>query len=275
MKNYTVVIKSGLKGNFFDFSEILRFRELFYVLSWRDIKVRYKQTILGVAWAALQPVATMIIFTVFFGNLAKIPSGNLPYPFFVFCGLVFWTYFSSALNNSSNSMVENEQIIKKVYFPKAILPLSSIVTSSVDFSINLLILVVFAIIFKIGFHWALLIVIPMGILLTIFTAGGVGFFLSSFNVKYRDVRYILPFFIQLMMFLTPVIYPLNILSPRNRWIMALNPISTVIESIRLAFSNGHFLNLGYIGISLISSICIFIIGYSYFKRTERFFADIV
>jgi lipopolysaccharide transport system permease protein len=217
----------------------------------------------------------MIIFTVFFGNLAKIPSGNLPYSFFVFCGLVYWTFFSSALANSSNSMVENEQLIKKVYFPKIILPLSSIVTSSIDFAINLFLLIVFAIILKINFHWNILLVMPLGVLLTAFTAGGIGLFLSSFNVKYRDVRYILPFFIQLMMFLTPVIYPLNILSPRNRWIMALNPMSSVIESVRLAFSNGHFLNIGYILISLASAICVFVVGYLYFKKTERFFADIV
>lgn len=270
-----MIIKPNSKDNFFDFSELLRFKDLFYVLSWRDIKVRYKQTVLGIAWAVLQPLAQMVIFTVFFGNLAKIPSGNLPYAFFVFCGLVFWTFFSSALNNASNSMIDNDQMIKKVYFPKMILPLSSIVTSSIDFGVNFFLLIIFAFILKLGFHPILLIVMPLGILLTIVTAGGAGFLLSSFNVKYRDVRYILPFFVQLMMFLTPVIYPLNILSPRNRWLMALNPMSTVIESVRLAFSNGEFLNVGYIGISLASSIFIFILGYIYFKRTERFFADIV
>lgn len=275
MKRKITIIKPTSREGFFDFTEIIRFRELFYVLSWRDVKVRYKQTVLGIMWAALQPIATMVIFTVFFGNLAKIPSGNLPYAFFVFCGLVFWTFFSSALTNSSNSMIENEQLIKKVYFPKAILPLSSIVTSSIDFVINLFLLIIIAIILKVGFHWNVLLVIPLGVLLTAFTAGGIGFFLSSFNVKYRDVRYILPFFIQLMMFLTPVIYPLTILSPRNRWIMALNPMSSVIESVRLAFSNGRYLNIGYIMVSLVSAICIFVIGYFYFKKTERFFADIV
>jgi lipopolysaccharide transport system permease protein len=275
MKKKVRIIKPNDKVNFFDFSEIFKFRDLFYILSWRDIKVRYKQTMLGVAWAVLQPVATMVIFTVFFGNLAKIPSGNLPYSFFVLCGLVFWYFFSSALSNSSDSMVENEQLIKKVYFPKVILPLSSIVTSGVDFAINLSLLIIFALILKIHFFWNLLVVIPIGVLLTIFTAGGMGLFLSSFNVKYRDVRYILPFFIQLMMFLTPVIYPLNILSPRNRWIMALNPMSSVIESIRLAFSNGNFINTGYILMSFASSIVIFILGYFYFRRTEKFFADVV
>jgi lipopolysaccharide transport system permease protein len=275
MKDGTIVIKPRTIDKFFDLSEVLRFKELFYVLSWRDIKVRYKQTILGIVWAVLQPIAQMVIFTVFFGNLAKIPSGDLPYSFFVFCGLVFWTFFSSALNNASNSMVNNDQMIKKVYFPKIILPLSSLVTSSIDFGINLSLLFLLALVLKTGFHLTLLVVIPVGILLTIITAGGVGLFLSSLNVKYRDVRYVLPFFIQLLMFLTPVIYPLSILSPRNRWIMALNPMSTVIESTRLAFTNGQFLNPGYIGISIISSLCIFVVGYSYFKRTERFFADVV
>lgn len=273
--NYEVVIKPQSVNLALDFSEILRYRELLYIFTWRDIKVRYKQTALGIIWAILQPIVTMIIFTIFFGKLAKIPSGDLPYSLFVLCGLVFWTFFSNASTHASNSMVENENIVKKVYFPKIILPFSAVLTSTVDFTINFIILLIYA--FILGFYpsiW-ILVVLPLAIMITYITSAGLGLFLSSFNVKYRDVRYILPFFIQILMFLTPVIYPLSIVSPTNRYIMAINPMTAVIESIRLVFSGGSFINPLIIVISTMSSIIIFMIGWTYFRRTERFFADIV
>lgn len=270
-----IVIKPQDTSLFLDFSEIWRYHELLYIMAWRDIKVRYKQTALGIAWAILQPIITMVIFTIFFGNLAKIPSGNMPYSLFVLCGLVFWTFFSGALSHASSSMIDNEGIVKKIYFPKIILPISSIVTSSIDFVINFIILLIFAVF--LGFIpslWIFL-VVPAALVLASFTIAGMGLFLSSFNVKYRDVRYILPFFIQILMFLTPVIYPLSIVSPTNRYIMAINPMTSVIESVRLVFSGGSFIDPLLLLISVISAGFIFFIGLIYFRRTERFFADIV
>lgn len=270
-----IIIKPQDTSLFLDFSEIWRYHELLYIMAWRDIKVRYKQTALGIAWAILQPIITMIIFTIFFGKLAKIPSGELPYSLFVLCGLVFWTFFSGALTHASNSMIDNESVVKKVYFPKIILPISSIVTSSIDFGINFIILLLFAVF--LGFIpslWIFL-VVPLALILASITIAGMGLFLSSFNVKYRDVRYALPFFIQILMFLTPVIYPLSIVSPTNRYIMAINPMTSVIESVRLVFSGGSFIDPLLILISVISAGFIFFVGLIYFRRTERFFADIV
>ena len=258
-----------------DLSEIWNYRELFYIFAWRDIKVRYKQTLLGILWVIFQPITSTFIFTIFFGNLAKIPSGKLPYSLFVLSGLVFWNFFSTSLSHASDSMVANENIIKKVYFPKIILPLSSVVVSFVDFIINMIILIIYATI--LGYMpniWSL-VVFPIAILVSAVTASGLGLFLASFNVKYRDVRHILPFFIQILLFLTPVIYPLSIVSEQNKLIMALNPMSSVIESVRMVFYNELLISPRLILISLISSVSIFIGGIWYFKQTERFFADIV
>lgn len=275
MDNHLTIIKPKNRFTLLDLKEIWRYRGLLYVLAWRDIKVRYKQTLLGVLWALLQPLVTMLIFTVFFGRLAHIPSGNLPYSLFVLCGLVFWTFFSGALTHASSSLVENENLVKKVYFAKVILPLSSVVTTSIDFVINFVILVIYALILGFVPSTAVFLVIPLGVVMTSLTIGGLGLFLASFNVKYRDVRYILPFFIQILMFLTPVIYPLSIVSPTNKLIMAINPLTSVIESTRIVFSQQGYLDPVLAVISAVSSILIFIVGLTYFRRTERFFADIV
>lgn len=270
-----IIIKPKQAWKLLDISEIWHYRELLYIFAWRDIKVRYKQTILGIVWVIFQPLVTMAIFTIFFGRMAKIPSGELPYSLFVLCGLVFWTFFSGSVSHASDSLVANESIIKKVYFPKVILPLSSIITSFVDFIINLVLLFIIASFF--GFIPRLigLIIFPLGIILTVITSIGLGLLLSSFNVKYRDVRYILPFFIQILLFVTPIIYPLAIVSPTNRIIMALNPMTSVIEGVRFVFSPTYMLKGELILVSFLSSIFIFILGLWYFRKTEDFFADIV
>ncbi|MCL4367005.1 ABC transporter permease [Patescibacteria group bacterium] len=273
--DYLVKIKPKKVSVLLDLAEIWRYRDLLYIFVWRDIKVRYKQTLLGISWAVLQPIASMIIFTVFFGNLAKIPSGKLPYSLFVLCGLVFWIFFSSALTHAADSMVVNEGIIKKVYFPKIILPLSSVATSFVDFVINFIILLVFALVLGFIPSIQLLYILPAAILVTMLTAFGVGSFLAALNVKYRDVRYILPFFVQLLMFLTPVIYSLTIVAPNNRLLMALNPMTVVVESIRSTFAQGNLLPLNIVIISLLSCLGTIVVGLWYFRKTERFFADIV
>lgn len=270
-----IIIRPKKIWSLIDISEIWQYRELFYVFVWRDIKVRYKQTLLGVMWVIFQPLLTMFIFTFFFGKLAKIQSGDLPYSLFVLCGLVFWSFFSGALSHASDSMLTNENIIKKVYFPKIILPLSSIITYLIDFIINLVLLLVFAAFLGYFPNILILIIIPFGILLTAVTVAGLGLFLSSFNVKYRDVRYILPFFIQLLLFITPVIYPMAIVSDKNKIFMSLNPMSAVIEVTRFIFSQNYAFQPHLIIISIISSILMLILGWIYFRKTEQFFADIV
>jgi lipopolysaccharide transport system permease protein len=271
--NYEVVISSD---SLFDmnFSEILQYRDLFYILAWRDLKVRYKQTFLGVSWAIFQPLVSMFIFTVFFGNLAKIPSGSLPYPVFVLSGLVFWNFFSNSMTHASNSLIENENIVKKVYFPKIILPLATIITNTVDFGINLCLLGMTLLIFRISPSPLFFCFIPLAWLITAIASSGMGLLFSSINAKYRDVRYILPFFFQILIFLSPVIYGTNIISPKNRLIFALNPMTGVIELIRssLARTNVDWLILS---ISTSMSIALFIVGIYFFNRIQKFFADIL
>lgn len=270
-----IIIKPKKDWQIIDLKELWKYRELFYIFSWRDIKVRYKQTILGILWVVFQPLVTMIIFTFFFGKMAKIPSGELPYSLFVLCGLVFWTFFSGSLSHAADSLVANEGIIKKVYFPKVLLPLSSIITGFADFFINLILLLIFAIFLGITVRPIGLIIFPLAIFLTSITSMGLGLILSSFNVKYRDVRYILPFFIQILLFVTPIIYPLSIVSSTNRIIMALNPMTSVVEAVRFVFSPTYMLKGELILASFISSVFIFIFGLWYFRKTEDFFADIV
>lgn len=275
MKENTVVIKPKQNAFSIDLKEIWRYRELFYIFAWRNIKVRYKQTFLGVAWAVLQPIVSMVIFTIFFGNLAKIPSGSIPYPVFVLCGLVFWNFFSNALSQASNSLVENQHIIQKVYLPKIILPISAVITSTVDFLINLVLLVVVLLIFKQTPSWNLLLVVPLAWVVSVIGATGIGLFLSALNVKYRDVRYALPFFIQSLIFVSPVIYGTNIVRDSNKLIMALNPMTGVIEAVRVSVTGLANFNWQLIAISVTSSLLVFIFGVFYFNKTERFFADII
>jgi lipopolysaccharide transport system permease protein len=274
-KSKSIIIQPKPKWALLDFSELWRFRELFFVFAWRDIKVRYKQTVLGASWAIFQPLSSMFIFTVFFGNFAKIPSGDIPYPLFVLTGLVFWNYFSGVLTRASNSLLENEGIVKKVYFPREILPLSTVGANLVDFGISLVLLLTVSLYFHFIPNILVLLVIPLGLVIGTLGAGGLGFLFSSINVKYRDVRYALPFFIQMMIFLTPVIYPTGIMRPSFRYLIALNPMTGVIDAARVVFSGGTNLNWGILAISGLASIFLFIIGLYYFKSTERFFADLV
>ncbi len=269
------VIKQRPEWQLVDFAEIWKYRELFWIFAWRDIKVRYKQTFLGAAWAVFQPLVSMLIFTVFFGNFAKVPSDGLPYPLFVLIGLVFWTYFSGSLSHASSSLVENENIVKKVYFPRIILPLSSIVTNLVDFGIAFLMMLILSFFLGYAPNLRALYIFPIGLLITSTTAAGLGLFLSAVNVKYRDVRYILPFFIQMMIFLTPVIYPTTIVRPSNRLIMALNPMTGVIELARSVFKINAVFEWQLFTISLVSACALLLIGLYYFRATERFFADII
>lgn len=258
-----------------DLSELWQYRELLYIFTWRDIKVRYKQTLLGVGWVLFQPIVTTGIFSIFFGKLAKMPTGEIPYPLFSYAGLVIWLFFSNSLVAASNSLVENSNMLKKVYFPRLLLPFSAILTAVVDFFISLPLLFIICLFFGFFPSPLLLLYFPLLLLIILLTVSGVGMFLSSVNLKYRDVRYILPFFIQIGLFLTPVIYPLSVISDYRKWVLMLNPLSGVIEIWRQLITGNSQIDLNLLFASLIFSIVIFTFGLIYFKKTELFFADIV
>src|SRR3989344_6675259 len=269
------VIRSKPVWQLLDFQEIWRYRELFWVFAWRDIKVRYKQTAFGVLWALLQPLFSMFVFTIFFGNIAKIPSGELPYALFVLIGLVFWTYFSGVLTNASNSMIENENIIKKVYFPRIILPASKAVVGLIDFGVAFAMTTLVILYFGQTVHPNIIWLLPLGILVTFTGSMGLGLLIAAINVKYRDVRYILPFFIQMLVFITPVIYPTNIMRPAFARLMAVNPMTAVVESVRVAVTGSGCVDWGIMIISIVSSLVLLVAGLIYFRSTERFFADVI
>ncbi|MFA5127514.1 MAG: ABC transporter permease [Patescibacteria group bacterium] len=270
-----IIIRPKNKWWQLNWREIWFFRDLFYFLSWRDIKVKYKQTIIGALWAVFQPFTTMVVFTIFFGKFAKMPSDGVPYPIFVYAGLVFWTLFSSSLSHVSNTFMENERIITKVYFPRIILPASSIITNVVDCLIASLILFGMMIYYHFDISILGLTIFPVLITMTVFSTLGIGLFFSALNVKYRDVRFVLPFFIQILLFVTPVIYPVSIVSEKYRWILGLNPMSGVIETARVVILGVGQVNWQLLSMSVASMAVYCILGYLYFKKVERYFADVI
>jgi lipopolysaccharide transport system permease protein len=254
--------------------ELWRYRELFYFLAWRDVKVRYKQTALGVAWAVLQPLMAMVIFTLLFGKLGGMPSDGIPYPVFYFGALLPWTYFSATLSNSGNSLVANANLLTKVYFPRVILPTSAAVSGLVDFAVGSVLL--FAIM---GYYRLVprvtLLLAPGLIVLLFLLALGVSMILAALNVRYRDVKYTLPFLVQLWLFATPVIYPVSMIPDRYRLFVALNPLSGVIDAFRAALVPTKQVDWQLLWISSAVTLGIFAAAVVYFKKTERAFADIV
>ncbi|MFA7192123.1 MAG: ABC transporter permease [Candidatus Paceibacterota bacterium] len=272
--SHITVIKPKKLFSLRDLKEVWNYRELMYFFTWRDLKVRYKQTAIGALWAIFQPFITMVVFTIFFGGLLNVPSDGVPYPIFVYTGLLFWQFFSSALSDTSNVLITNQSIITKVYFPRLILPLSSVATKFIDFAIASLILVGMMIYYGYTPNIIGVLVMPLLLLITFMASTGLGLFLASINVKYRDVRYILPFFIQILMFVTPVIYPAGVLG-KYSWILALNPMMGVIQSARAALLGTTVLNWNLIGLSLLVTTVLLFIGIYTFKKTERHFADII
>jgi len=258
--------------------DVWAYRELLYFLAWRDVKVRYKQTLLGVLWVVLQPVVSMAIFTVLFGILLQVDSGNVPYPVFAFAGLLPWNYFSQALTRSSTSVVNSAHLITKIYFPRLVIPLSGVLSSLVDFVIAFGVLVVLMVIYGIV-PTAGLVLLPVLILLAMVTALGFGLWLSALNVRYRDVNYLLPFLIQIWMYVTPVVYGSNLVPERYRFLLSLNPMTGVVEGFRWALFGpaavGNYLSTPLIGISIAISLVVLVTGAFYFRATERSFADIV
>lgn len=273
MSNVTI-IRPKKTFSFSDIQELWRYRELLYFFAWRDLKVRYKQTAIGVAWAIFQPVMAMVVFSVFFGGLAHMPSDGVPYPIFVYTGLLFWQFFSTSLGDVSNSLITNQAIVTKVYFPRLILPLAVIVTHLVDFFVASLVLV--GLMFYYGFvpHLSGLLTLPLLLLIAFLAALGGGLFLASINVKYRDVRYILPYFIQMLLFITPVIYPSSI-AGKYSWILAINPMTGVIKGARAAVLGTEPLNWLLLALSFAAVSILLIIGITMFKKMERYFADII
>lgn len=257
------------------FKELWNYRELAYFFVWRDLKVRYKQTAVGILWAIFQPLITMIIFTIFFGRFAKISSDNIPYPIFVYIGLLLWQYFSFGLSHSSNSMIMNANIIGKIYFPRLIIPFSSSLIGLVDFAIASAILLGLMVYYHYMPNLTGIFLIPLLLFITFLSSIGLGCFLAAINVKYRDVRYIIPFFIQILMFLTPVIYPVSILGDRYKWILSLNPIAGVIENARGAILGVRPVDWDLLSISIAVSVFLFVFGILYFRKAESFFADII
>lgn len=262
-----------------DWGEIWRYRDLFVVLAWRDISVRYKQTALGVTWAIFQPLITMVIFTFIFNRMAGITSGdNTPYPIFLYVGQLFWLYFSGTLTDASNSMVVGSQMIQKIYFPRLILPATAATTRLVDLGIAALILVGMMIYYGFKPQLVGLVLVPILLFCSVTAALGLGLFLAAINVKYRDVRYALPFFIQIFMYITPVIYPVTMLDkhPVAKTLMLwLNPMSGVITNARAGIIGHSPVDWYAMGTSVITSIVFFVFGLYYFRNTERYFADIV
>jgi lipopolysaccharide transport system permease protein len=276
----TVIIQPSRGWISLGLRDIWAYRELLYFLVWRDVKVRYKQTILGVAWAILQPLLTMVVFTVFFGRLANVGSEGLPYPLFSFAGLLPWSLFSLGLTQSSGSLVTSANLIKKVYFPRLVIPMSSVLAAVVDFFLAFLVLLCMMAYYKVS-PPVTVFLLPLLLLLAICTTLGVGIWLAALNVQYRDVRYVVPFFVQIWLFISPVILPGSRVAAElakhgiPAWLYGLNPMAGVVEGFRWALLGGQARPLGLIAASAGVSLLILVSGMFYFRRMERVFADVV
>lgn len=257
-----------------DLEEVWRYRELLYFFVWRDLKVRYKQAAIGFAWAVLQPLTTMLIFTLFFGRLAKMPSDGSPYPIFYYTGLLPWMYFAASLTAATNTIVEHERVITKIYFPRLILPFSAVLSPLVDFGVGFLLLMVMMLHYRQIPRIATLLT-PLFLLLAVLTALSVGLWLSALNALYRDVRYVIPFLIQFWLFASPVAYASSIVPVRWRWLYGLNPMAGVVEGFRWALT-GHGQPPGaLVLVSSLTVLILFVGGVIYFKKLETNIADTV
>jgi lipopolysaccharide transport system permease protein len=257
-----------------DSQEIWNYRELLYFLTKRDIKVRYKQTVLGGLWAVIQPAFTMIVFTLFFGRLANVPSDGLPYPIFVYAGLLPWTYFANAVSASGNSLVGSANLITKVYFPRLIVPASAALGGLLDFFIALFVLAALMAYYQF-IPGAAILFFPVLVALTFLCAIGVGLWLSALNVQYRDIRYAIPFLIQIWMFVSPVIYPVSLVKERYQWLLAINPMGGVIHAYRACLLGRQPIDWQLLTLSALIILAIFLGGLYYFRRMEKVFADVV
>ncbi len=273
-EDYYFEIKPKLSFSL-NLKELIEYKELFYFFTWRDVKVKYKQTALGFLWAILQPLIMMVIFTLFIGKTMNVPSDNMEYPVFAFSGLILWTVFSSGITNAGNSMVANAQIIKKIYFPRLVIPISSILVSVFDFLIAFVVFIVLMVVYHQPVDiLSAFIFWPSALFVAVIATFGPGCLLAALNVKYRDFRYVIPFLVQALLFLTPVIYPISIVS--NFWLkyaLAINPMYAAITLFRMPMMSS-LTDITLLSISLLSGIIFFAIGLTYFRKTEMYFADL-
>lgn len=256
-----------------DLTELWAYRELLGFLVWRDIKVRYKQTLLGGLWAVLQPLIGMVVFSVLFTRVAPMPSDGIPYPLFVFTGLTIWTFFQNGVSLSSNSLVESKDTIRKIYFPRILVPLGQIMAMGFDLAISM----VFVFLIMLYYHWPIslrLVWFPVFLLGSCLATAGFGFILSALNVRYRDVKYALPFFTQTLLFVTPVLYPISRVPVKLRWLLSLNPMSGMVEGFRYSLLGGS-LQWSLVIVAFASAIALFVAGLFYIRRMENTFADVI
>jgi lipopolysaccharide transport system permease protein len=255
--------------------DLWRYRELFYILAWRDIAVRYKQTIIGVLWAVLRPLLTMIIFVVVFGKIAKLPSEGIPYPIFVFAAMLPWTFFATAFSDASNSLIGNANLISKVYFPRLIIPTASVVVAGVDFLISFLILICLMVWYQYVPDWHIL-TLPFFLTLAFFAALGSGLYIAALNVKYRDFRFVIPFVVQLGLYLSPVGFSTTIVPEKYQLLYYLNPMVGIIDGFRWAISGGKTaFTLTALSVSMVMVIFLCAVGIYHFRKTEKTFADVI
>jgi lipopolysaccharide transport system permease protein len=273
MENFSTSIRPA-SGFSLGLKELWQYRELFYFFTWRDIKVKYKQTYLGIIWALLQPLGMMIIFTFIFSKTLKIETGAIPYPVFVLSGLILWGLFSNSVSHAAESTIQNANIIKKIYFPRLIIPCSSLLVALFDFLMAIFIFFMLCIWFKQPVPWNAIFFFPAGILVTVFAAFGLGTFLSALNIKYRDFRYVVPFLLQIIFFSSQVILPLQSINKTYlKYILALNPLNGAIELFRTPLT-GLSPDMNVIVISTATALLLAVLGLFYFRKTETYFADI-
>lgn len=268
-----VTIKPQRSWVALDLRGLWAYRELLYFLTWRDVKVRYQQTALGVAWVVLQPLLAMLVFTLFFGSLLGVRSDGIPYPIFAYSGLLPWTFFSRAVISSGNSLVTSANLITKVYFPRLLIPAASVAAGLVDFAVAFLVLVGLMVYYHVGLTWNIL-MLPVLCLIITLLALSIGLWLSALNVKYRDIGAVLPFMIQLGLFVSPIIYPSSLLQGRWRWVFAVNPLTGIIEGFRSALL-GRIFDWPALGVSTAITLALLVYSAYAFRRMERNFADIV
>jgi lipopolysaccharide transport system permease protein len=271
---HEIIIEPG-KGIKQYWRDLWQYRELLYFLSWRDVLVRYKQTVIGIAWSVIRPLLTMIVFTIIFGKLAKLPSEGVPYPILVYAAMLPWQFFANSLSESSNSLIGNANLISKVYFPRLVVPISSVIVSLVDFFISISILAILMAWYKFIPGWHILIM-PLFLLLALLVSLGFGLLFASLNVKYRDFRYIVPFVVQFGLYISPVGFSSSIVPEKWRIFYSLNPMVGVIDGFRWAvLGGGSKLYLPGLALSIALTTGIFLFGLFYFRKTERFFADVI
>ena len=274
LSDYELVIRPKNRLLDFNWQELKEHRELLFFLALREIQIRYKQTVMGASWALIQPFFSMIIFTLIFGKLAQMPSDGVPYPLFSYSGLLLWTYFANSLSNSSNSLVNNGALLSKVYIPRIYIPTAPCLSGLVDYCIALIVLVLMMVYYKFMPNGEI-IMLPVVVLITFLLASGMGFWLSSICVKYRDIRFILPFFIQMLLFVSPVIYPISIVDKNLQWLLYINPMTGLISAHRACLLGNSAIDFVGLSISAIVTIVILLSGVLLLKQTEKYFADLI